>query len=253
MSMVRLIPLGVGEAFTAKHYTTCFALGVDDSWILVECPHPVRKMLREASAAAGLPMDLDRIEGVLISHLHADHCSGMEDFAFYSYYVLGRRARVAMHPDVSAHFWDGLLAGGMARVHERPGGPVSVRRPDDFFELTELSDSGAVALGPFAIECRATVHSIPTTAFRIQAGGKTVAFSADTAFDPGLLAWLAAADLVIHETTTLPRSAVHTPYHLLAALPPDLRAKIRLIHYPDEFDTDQSIIEPLYQGRCYRV
>ena len=27
MSFVRLIPLGVGEAFTARHYTSCLALG----------------------------------------------------------------------------------------------------------------------------------------------------------------------------------------------------------------------------------
>ena len=30
MSNVVLIPLGVGEAFTAMHYTSCLALGVDE-------------------------------------------------------------------------------------------------------------------------------------------------------------------------------------------------------------------------------
>ena len=30
MNTVRLIPLGVGEAFAARHYTTCLALGVGD-------------------------------------------------------------------------------------------------------------------------------------------------------------------------------------------------------------------------------
>ena len=37
MSEVRLIPLGVGEAFTARYYTTCLALGVDGAWLLIEC------------------------------------------------------------------------------------------------------------------------------------------------------------------------------------------------------------------------
>ncbi len=95
---VRLIPLGVGEAFTALHYTICLALGVDDTWLLVDCPHPVRKMLREASLAAGIPLDLDRISGVALSHLHADHCSGLEDYGFYSYYALGRRAAILRPP-----------------------------------------------------------------------------------------------------------------------------------------------------------
>ncbi len=84
MSEVRLIPLGVGDAFSALNYTTCLALGVDDDWLLIDCPHPVRKMLREGSTAAGLPLDLDRVLAVAISHLHADHCSGLEDYGFYS-------------------------------------------------------------------------------------------------------------------------------------------------------------------------
>jgi len=80
MSTLRLIPLGVGEAFTARHYTSCLALGADDDWMLIDCPHPVRKMLLEGSTAAGIPVDLDRISAVAVTHLHADHCCGLEDF-----------------------------------------------------------------------------------------------------------------------------------------------------------------------------
>ena len=46
---------------------------------------------------------------------------------------------------------------------------------------------------------------------------------------------------------------MHTPYELLAALPAELRAKMRLIHYPDDFDLNASAIEPLRQGRMYAV
>ncbi len=253
MSEVRLIPLGVGEAFTAEHYTTCLALGVDDQWLLIECPHPVRKMLREATTAASLPFDLDRVEAVAVSHLHADHCSGLEDFAFYSFFVLGRRARLAMHPDVSRRLWDGLLAAGMGEVRMAPGEPVAHKQLDDYFELIPLAESAPVTVGPFVIECRPTIHPIPTTAFRIRAGGRTLAFSADTAFDPTLIDWLAEADLIVHEATTRGHTGVHTPYEKLAALPEELRARMRLIHYPDDFDLDASTIEPLREGRCYIV
>ena len=102
MTTLRLIPLGVGEAFTARHYTSCLALGPDDDWILIDCPHPVRKMLVEGSTAAGIPLDLDRISAAAVSHLHADHCCGLEDFGYYSLIALGRRARLLMHPEVSA-------------------------------------------------------------------------------------------------------------------------------------------------------
>jgi hypothetical protein len=36
MATLRLIPLGVGEAFTARHYTSCLALGADDDWMLID-------------------------------------------------------------------------------------------------------------------------------------------------------------------------------------------------------------------------
>jgi ribonuclease BN (tRNA processing enzyme) len=253
MSDVRLIPLGVGEAFTARNYTTGMALGLGDDWLLIECPHPIRKMLREASLAAGIPIDLDRVRGVALSHLHADHCSGLEDYGFYCHYALGRRAPLAMHPEVSARLWDGLLTAGMGESLARPGAPPVRNRLDDFFDLVPLSTSGPVEFGPFTIECRPTIHPIPTTALRIRAGGRTLAFSADTAFDPTLIDWLAAADLVVHEATTLGHTGVHTPYEKLAALPGELRARMRLIHYPDDFNLAASVIEPLRQGACYAV
>jgi hypothetical protein len=57
--------------------------------------------------------------------------------------------------------------------------------------------------------------------------------------------------LIVHEVTTMTQSSVHTPYDKLASLPPSLRSKMRLTHYPDDFDLDTSAIEPLHQGRIY--
>ena len=253
MNAVRLIPLGVGEAFTARHYTTCLALGVGDDWMLIDCSHPVRKMLREGSTAAGIPLDLDRIHAVAVSHLHADHCCGLEDFGFYSYFVLGRRARLLMHPEVSTRVWDGLLAAGMELMQEQPGTTPVRRRLSDYFDLVDLDFASPIACGPFSLECRRTIHSVPTTAFKIHAGGRTFGFSADTAFDPTLIDWLAPADLIVHEATTMVHSGVHTPYAKLAALPAELLAKMRLTHLPDDFDAGSSVIEPLRQGQCYAV
>lgn len=250
---VRVIPLGVGEAFTALHYTTCMALGAGDDWMLIDCPHPVRKMLREASQSAGLSLDLDQIHGVALSHLHADHCSGLEDFGYYCHYALGRRARILTHPDVAARLWPGLLSAGMGEVRIDPSAPPVVKHLEDYFDVTALDLTEAVTLGPFAVECRRTIHSVPTTAFRISVHGRKLGFSADTAYDPGLIAWLDPCDLILHEVTTLTKSLVHTPYNDLAALAAPLRARMRLFHYPDDYDAGTSVIEPLRQGRVYRV
>jgi hypothetical protein len=68
-----------------------------------------------------------------------------------------------------------------------------------------------------------------------------------------LIEWLAAADLIVHEVTTMTESAVHTSCEKLAGIRPWFRSKMRLTHYPDDFDAESSAIEPLRQGRIYEV
>ena len=84
----------------------------------------------------------------------------------------------------------------------------------------------------------------------MQAGGRCLGYSADTAFDPTLIDWLAPADLIVHESGTGP---MHTPYEKLTDLPAAMRAKMRLVHYADSFDAGASVIGPLLQGQCLVV
>ncbi len=242
------IPLGVGDAFSAVHYSSCIALESGGRWLLVDCPHPIRKILREGSGAEA-PLDVASFEAVVLTHVHADHASGLEGFGFFTHFVLRRRARLVAHPRVTARLWDGRLAGGMDELAEPETWARKRMGFADYFDVEPLDDARAVRVGPFEIECRPTRHLVPTTALRIRAGGRTLGLSADTAFDPALIEWLAQADLVLHETGP----GIHTPYEALASLPLGTRSKLRLIHYPDDFDTAASVIEPLVEGRRYAV
>lgn len=248
MSDLHVLVLGVGDAFSAEHYSTCLALRAEGSWLLVDCPHPIRKMLREASARSGVPLDLDQIEAVALTHLHADHASGLEGLGFFSHFVLGRRARVAVHPDVAHRLWDGHLAAGMEILHDPARGPIA-RTRDDFFEVIPLAEAAAVRVGPFEIECRRTRHHVPTTALRIRAGGRCIGCSADTEFDPDLVTWLAEADMVVHEVGF----GIHTSLERLSQLPPPVRARMRLAHFPDHLDLAGSGIAPLEEGGWHPV
>src|SRR5437899_2892957 len=67
MSGLFFIPLGVGDAFSSLSYSSCLALGFDGRFLLIDCPHPVRKMLREAAVQTGVPLDLDVVEAVALS------------------------------------------------------------------------------------------------------------------------------------------------------------------------------------------
>jgi ribonuclease BN (tRNA processing enzyme) len=239
--------LGVGDAFSKVHYSSSLLLGCDESWLLVDCPHPIRKMLVEASASAGLDLDLEHLDGIALTHLHADHCSGLEGLLYFNHFVLKQKPTLLFHPDVGARLWSGHLSASMERTIN--DGVESIHSLDEYTSVIELKDEGALEFGPFAIECRKTVHPVPTTAFRIRAGGRSLGYSSDTSFDPGLVEWLSEADLVIHETNV----GIHTDYQKLRGLPSDVRDRMCLIHYPDDFDTDGADIEALKQGCWYLV
>lgn len=245
----RFVPLGVGDAFSALRYSTCLALEAEEQMVLVDCPHPIQKMMREASIASGVALDASRVSAVILTHLHADHCSGLEGLGYWVYFYQRRKLPLFLHSDVLAELWHGHLAAGMTHLMPSPGAKTIEMKLEDYFEIHLLREDAAVSHGPFSIECRKTIHHVPTTALRIQAAGRRLGHSADTAFDDGLIEWLSEADLVVHETNY----GIHTPYEKLAALPAAVRRKMRLIHYPDDFDLSASVIEPLHEGRVYAI
>ena len=238
--------MGIGDAFSALHYGACLAIehreADESTWLLVDCPHPIRKMLREGGLAAGVPeLDVGSFAGLVLTHLHADHASGLEGWGFFHHFALQRPALVATHPQVHRDLWQTLQPsmGVLLRGPERTPTEYGL---EDYFDVRPFTDT--TTIGPFTIRCRTTWHHIPTIALRIEAGGRALGYSADTAFDPALVEWLADCDLIVHETNL---GGAHTPYDQLRELTPELRAKMRLIAFPDGFEPQH--IEPLVQGQ----
>jgi ribonuclease BN (tRNA processing enzyme) len=202
-----------------------------------------RSVLGDASGRAGRPLPIADIDHVLITHVHGDHMNGLEGFAFYKHFVEGKRIKLITSPEVRAVIWDERLKAPMGTLWT--GSELRQMTFDSYFEHLPLDWAADITVGPFRIKARRTIHHVPTSALLIEAAERKLGYSSDTAFDPELIAFLAPADLIIHETNFGP---AHTPYAALAGLPEELRARMRLIHYSDLFDSASSVIVPVGEG-----
>jgi ribonuclease BN (tRNA processing enzyme) len=123
---------------------------------------------------------------------------------------------------------------------------------EDYFEWHEVALDRSTTIGPFIVRARTTKHHVPTSALFVECreAGANIGISSDTAFDPELIAFLSKADLIVHETNYGP---AHTAYSDLLTLDEAVKKKMRLIHYPDEFDVARSEIPALVEGQVVEL
>jgi ribonuclease BN (tRNA processing enzyme) len=243
MPRFEAIVLGVGDTFSERHYSSALLLECDGFRLAVDCPDLYRSVLRQASELSGRELSLASIDHVLITHVHGDHMNGLEGVAFYKHFAEGKRLKLVTSNEVRSTIWDERLKASMSQLWN--GREFRSLSFDSYFEHVPLSWDSELELGPFRVRARRTIHHVPTSALLVEAAGRKLGYSSDTAFDPELIRFLESADLIIHETNLGP---AHTPYSALAALPAPLRARMKLIHYSDSFDVDASVIEPLREG-----
>jgi ribonuclease BN (tRNA processing enzyme) len=243
MSDFEVVVLGVGDTFSEKHHSTALLLACDGLRVAIDCPDMYRSVLRDAAERSGRPLAIADVDHVLITHVHGDHMNGLEGYAFYKHFVEGKRVNLIASPEVRAVIWDERLKAPMSALWD--GSKFREMGFDSYFDHVPLDWTSPTTVGPFRIKARRTIHHVPTSALLVEAGGRTLGYSSDTAFDPELIDFLAPADLIIHETNFGP---AHTPYAALAGLPPELRARMRLIHYSDLFDEASSAIAVLHEG-----
>lgn len=238
--------IGTGDAFTAERFGCCAVIEAPNGLVMIDCPDSIHRAAREARQSSGWPLDLATIQDIVITHLHGDHCNGLESVGFSRW--LAHRQHGAPLPRL--HCWKPVAS----RLWERlapamdQGGRATLA---DYFHLRLLDPESPVDIAGLQVTCSPTAHSVPTVALRFQSGQRTLAWSSDTPFDPELIDWLQRdANLIIHETSPPP---THTPIENLNALPAQVRSRMRLMHMPDGFDASRTDIPCMMQGQVVSV
>jgi ribonuclease BN (tRNA processing enzyme) len=248
---MRVLILGVGDAFTRLHYGSSAVIEGPGGYVLLDCPDLIHRALFEATSRAGWSLDASGIDDILLTHLHGDHCNGLESFGFSRRLVNpdaaaspGIHPRIHTSRDAARRLWERLAPAMDAATTASP------RNLDDFYEVRELEPGTTATVGGLSVECRFTQHAVPTLGLLITDGVSTLGWSSDTPFEEAHIQWLSRADIIVHECNQPP---VHTPIESLNTLPPELTAKMRLIHLLDDFDRSATSISPLEQGEVLEL
>jgi ribonuclease BN (tRNA processing enzyme) len=134
-------------------------------------------------------LDPLKIDAILLSHLHADHCIDIT-----SYYVLRKYHPSGQQPVIPVYGPPGT-SRRLARAYDLP------RKPGMEEEFDFRRHRGTVEIGPFTIEPREVDHPVPAFALRITADGATLAYSGDTGPTTALVEIAQDADLFLCEAS----------------------------------------------------
>jgi ribonuclease BN (tRNA processing enzyme) len=139
--------------------------------------------------------DYDRLDAVVISHMHADHFLDLIPLRYAVRYGSKRRANrlpVWMPPGGIA------MLRAMTQVFhgEGPGDFL-----DEAFELNEFDPSSPLPIGPGRLRFAPTTHYITSYAIRYERNGASITYSADTAPDRRVVDLASGTDLFLCEAT----------------------------------------------------
>ncbi len=134
--------------------------------------------------------DLRDVDAVWVTHLHADHCL---DLLGYSYAL--RYHPDGVPPPVPVHGPVGLEQRIRSAYEVPPTNGL-----DGVFAFREAGP-GTLALGPFTVTTAEVRHPVETHAVRLDAGGRSLVYSGDTAATPALVDLARGCDLLLCEAT----------------------------------------------------
>ena len=183
-------------------------------------------------------IDPGRLSGVVLSHIHVDHCSDI--FGLYGYLAFGPSGIVPMP------------VFGPAGASEHLAAFARASKEHVFHTVLDLVDvepGSEVTIGEVEIRFRRAVHPVPALVTRFQTRGGSLVYSGDTGPGSDLVDLAQGADALLCEASIAgERSAQTYPYHLTAGEAGRIAAEagvssLIITHLASGVDADQALEE----------
>jgi ribonuclease BN (tRNA processing enzyme) len=160
-----------------------------------------------ALGALARHLPISKIDAVIISHLHADHCLDLT-----SLFVARRYGPAGVPPLLPVYG----PAGTQRRIADAYKAGSSDDSLSQVFEFVEIA-AGTFQIGPFQVTAARMDHPVEAFGFRVAAGGRSFAYSGDTGPTPALAELARGSDLALFEASFLAGADNPPNLHLTAA------------------------------------
>lgn len=234
--------LGASHGFDPSGKTTGFLLWLGGRALVVDPPTDATEYLRARGVAP------KTIDGVILTHCHADHDAGTFQ-------------KILEETKVSVYTTPHILASFLRKYSALSGYNEEVLRRTFVFHPVRIGAPVHVRGGELWF--RYTLHSIPAIGVEAFYGGKSIAISGDTLYDPtrvremfdkrvlgrqrfrDLYSFRGHHNLILHEAGIPP---LHTPASSLAELSPEVKKRLFLVHIAEKDVPQDTGLRPAKVG-----
>lgn len=223
--------LGVGSGL-------CLKLGnnnvlLNDS-ILIDCGFTSPDRLKRLGK-------LKMLEDIFITHLHGDHCHGLEVLGFMNLFVFKRKTRLWLTRSMEEELWENVLKGTMGKLKSMDHKPLEAHLYD-FFDVEYIEDHHfTFEKGDLKMVLFPTEHVPDKESYSIEIYDKNqpkFLYSSDIAYP--ITKYVPHAEkfeVIFHDCQLFETpSDIHTSINTLRALPEAIKSKIILMHYGDDIE-----------------
>jgi ribonuclease BN (tRNA processing enzyme) len=186
---MRLTIIGSGDAFgSGGRFNTCFMIEAGERRVLLDCGASSLVALKARN------IDPNAIDGIILSHLHGDHFGALPFFLLDAQF-LAQRTRP-------------LTIAGPPTTRERLNAALEVFFPRSSASswkfplgIAEIKPGVVDSVLGLSIRTTEVIHQsgAPSTAVRLEHGGKVLAYSGDTEWTDALIPLADGADLFVIE------------------------------------------------------